>query len=52
MKAVIFDMDGTLVDNDGFIRGVMDSLYMDFGIEISDEIHMRNTGKPLRVIEK
>ncbi|MEZ4087287.1 MAG: HAD family phosphatase [Candidatus Gracilibacteria bacterium] len=50
MKAVIFDMDGTLVDNDGFIRGVMNSLFEELGVDISDEMHLKNTGRPMRVI--
>lgn len=50
MKAVIFDMDGTLVDNDGFIRGVMDSLYGELGFSLTPEEHDMNVGKPMRVI--
>lgn len=43
-------MDGTLVDNDGFIRGVMDSLFEELGVDTSDEMHLKNTGRPMRVI--
>lgn len=48
LKAVIFDMDGTLVNNEQMIKGVMQSLFDDVGIVVTEEEDKTLVGRPLR----
>lgn len=47
VKAVIFDMDGTLVNSERMINGVMQSLFQDVGIVVTEEEDRELVGRPI-----
>lgn len=44
LEAVIFDMDGVIVDSEPFHREIEKGLFRDFGINISEEEHLSFAG--------
>ena len=48
LQAVIFDMDGTLVDSEPVHKLIETELFADLGIEVSEEEHASYTGTTLR----
>lgn len=43
-KAVIFDMDGVVVDSDRILHDIEQEVFKDFGIKITDEEHLSWVG--------
>ncbi|MGL4606910.1 MAG: HAD family hydrolase [Eubacteriaceae bacterium] len=44
IKAVIFDMDGVLIDSEPIYNAIEKELYKDLGIEVSDEFMLQSLG--------
>ncbi len=44
LKAVLFDMDGVIVDTEPLHRKAYFKMFEDFGIEVSEELYTSFTG--------
>lgn len=44
IKAVIFDMDGVLIDSEPVFKGIERDLYKELGIEVSHDLILQNMG--------
>jgi HAD superfamily hydrolase (TIGR01509 family) len=50
--ALIFDMDGLLLDSERLIRDALIQAAADFGYEVSEEVHLRVVGRTVRDAER